>query len=106
MVVHLLEPRGRGPVWGTESADLNATLLVWPAGHVVATHVNSERDVLLLVIDGSATVSIEAHEHALAAGDVVLIAKGRERRIAAGPEGVRYLTAHYRRGPLQIAPLA
>jgi hypothetical protein len=30
------------------------------------------------------------------------VAKGVPRTVVAGPEGARYLTAHRRRGPLQI----
>ena len=30
----------RGPVWGAASEDLNATILVWPAGEGPAAHVN------------------------------------------------------------------
>lgn len=41
-----------GPVWGAESEDLNATLLVWPARDGPPEHVNDEGDVLLVVLDG------------------------------------------------------
>lgn len=30
--VELLSPEGKGPLWGTETEDLNATLLAWPTG--------------------------------------------------------------------------
>ncbi len=73
----LTEPSGDGPVWGLASEDLNATLLSWSAGDGVAEHVNSERDVLI-------------------------IPKRSCRRIVAGTEGLRYLSVHLRRGPLQI----
>ena len=30
-VVDLIGTRGTGPLWGTETEDLNATLLAWPS---------------------------------------------------------------------------
>ncbi len=53
-VIDLRAGDGEGPIWGTATEDLNATLLAWPAGHEVAEHVNDERDVLLIFIDGAA----------------------------------------------------
>jgi quercetin dioxygenase-like cupin family protein len=101
-VVDLLAARGRGPVWGTESEDLNATVLSWNAGEGPPEHVNSERDVFLLVLAGSATLLLEGEEHAVHAGDAVLVEKGRSRRLTAGADGVRYLSVHRRRAPLGI----
>jgi quercetin dioxygenase-like cupin family protein len=105
-VLHRLEdasPSG-GPVWGTASEDLNATLLAWPPGAGPAEHVNEERDVLLVVLAGSAMITIDGDGRLLDAGEAMIIEKGRTRRIAAAPDGVRYLSVHTRRGPLQIAP--
>ena len=104
--VDLLTPLGRGPLWGTETDDLNATLLVWDAGEGPPEHVNAACDVLLLVLAGSAVVTVDGDSHAVHTGDVVIVEKGCSRRIAAGPQGVRYLTVHRRRGPLQVAPAA
>ena len=39
----------------------------------------------------------------LEAGDLALLRKGSTRRISAGPDGIRYLTAHRARGGLSIA---
>ena len=96
-------PEDSGPVWGTESEELNATLLYWRAGEGPAEHVNDERDVLVVVLAGSAIVRTEEEERELAAGETMIIAKGRRRKISAGREGVRYLSVHRRRPPLQIA---
>ncbi|HXV34245.1 MAG TPA: hemerythrin domain-containing protein [Gaiellaceae bacterium] len=93
---------GRGPVWGAESEDLNATLLAWGPGSGPPEHVNAERDVLVAVLDGSATVALDGEERQLDPGAAIIIGKGRARRITAGPEGVRYLSVHRRRPPLQI----
>lgn len=94
---------GSGPVWGIASEELNATLLYWRAGEGPPEHVNAERDVLVAVLAGSVIVSTDEEEHELAAGEATIIAKGRRRKISAGPEGVRYLSVHRRRPPLQIA---
>jgi quercetin dioxygenase-like cupin family protein len=93
-----------GPIWGLESEELNATLLSWRPGAGPQEHVNSERDVLVVVLAGSATISTEGDERELAVGEAAIIEKGRRRRISAGRSGVRYLSVHRRRAPLVIAP--
>lgn len=96
--------RRSGPVWGIESEDLNATILEWPAGHQAAEHVNAERDVLMVGLAGSAEVKIGVERRTLRAGEALIVPKGESRRLTAGSDGVRYLSAHLRRPPLQIAP--
>ena len=99
----LLSAHGVGPVWGAASADLNATLLEWPAGHEVGEHTNAELDVLLVVLDGAGVALVNGHEYALGRGSALLIDKGTSRTIRAADPGIRYLSIHRRRGPLQIA---
>jgi mannose-6-phosphate isomerase-like protein (cupin superfamily) len=77
-------PGGR-PVWGAASADLNATILEWPAGEGPPEHANEERDVLYVVIAGSAQFTVDGG-----------LARGELARL------VRYLTAHTRRGGLGL----
>lgn len=91
-----------GPVWGAESADLNATLLEWRAGEGPPEHVNESLDVLYVVVDGSATLTVEGDSRELGAGEATIVEKGARRALVAGPDGVRYLTAHVRRGGLQL----
>ena len=45
-----------GPIWGAESEELNATLLSWRPGTGPQEHINGERDVLIVVLAGSATL--------------------------------------------------
>lgn len=92
-------------MWGAESEDLNATLLSWPAGAGPPEHVNEERDVLVAIVSGKASIVLDGNEERLlGVGEALIIEKGRSRRITAGSEGVRYFSAHRRRPPLQIAP--
>jgi mannose-6-phosphate isomerase-like protein (cupin superfamily) len=105
-IVHLDEPQGRGPLWGTATADLNATLLAWPPGHEVAEHVNAERDVLLVVLAGDGAIELDGETVALGAHDALVVPAGSRRRIVAGDDGIRYLTAHLRREGLQVATRA
>jgi quercetin dioxygenase-like cupin family protein len=83
-----------------QSEELNATLLAWPAGHEIAEHINTERDVLMVVLEGSARVSVDDVDHLLATDQLLLIPRGSARAMSAGPRGVRYLSTHRRRGPL------
>ena len=90
-----------------ESEELNATLLEWGPGEgPPAETVNEERDVLVFVHEGSVTVVLDGVERHVPAGRAVVVEKGRRRRLIAGPEGVRYLTVHRRRGGLRISSLA
>jgi quercetin dioxygenase-like cupin family protein len=103
-IEHATIHASNGPIWGAESEELNATLLSWRPGAGPQEHVNGERDVLVVVLAGSATLSTEGEEHELAVGEVAIIAKGQRRKISAGRSGVRYLSVHRRRAPLLISP--
>jgi mannose-6-phosphate isomerase-like protein (cupin superfamily) len=103
--VDLNASQGRGPVWGLASEELNATLLSWGAGEGVCEHVNAERDVLVVVLEGSGLVTIDGHQQMLGVHDALLIRKHTRQEIRAGAEGLRYLSVHRRREPLQILPL-
>jgi quercetin dioxygenase-like cupin family protein len=58
--------------------------------------------VLVVVLDCSAILSIDGEERELARGETAIVAKGRRRKITARRDGVRYLSIHRRRPPLQI----
>ena len=103
-VVDLIGIAGRGPVWGAASEELNATLLVWRAGEGQPSHVNAERDVAVVGLEGSATLVVDGAERALAPGTLAIVPRGATRSVVAGPGGFRCLTVHRRRGGLRIAP--
>ncbi len=96
------QPEPRGPVWGAASDDLNATLLVWPPGEGPAGHVNEHRDVLYVVLAGAALLEIDGESREVREGEALVVEKGTHRSLVAGAEGVRYLTAHLRRGGLEL----
>lgn len=99
----LIGPTGRGAIAGIASTDLNANVVAWPEGDGVGEHVNDAVDVLLAVLSGSLTITVDGAAHVLAAGDALLVPKGARRSITAAPGGVRYLTCHRARPPLQIS---
>lgn len=103
-LVRLDTLHGRGPLWGVATEDLNATLLAWPAAHEIAEHVNDARDVLLVVLEGGGMLWIDGGAYELREHDALVIPKRARRRIVAGADGIRYLTAHVRREGLQIRP--
>jgi quercetin dioxygenase-like cupin family protein len=94
---------GRGPIEAFASPDLNVTLLAWPPHEQTPEHVNHERDVLIVVITGSGTLELDGQTHPLERLQAVLVEKGRRRRIRASADGIRYLSIHTARRPLQIS---
>jgi len=91
-----------GPVWGAESEELNATLLEWPAGGGPGETV-SQLDVVYVVVAGSLALTVDGEVRELRSCEALIVPKGVTREPVAGPEGVRYLTAHRRRGLLHLA---
>jgi mannose-6-phosphate isomerase-like protein (cupin superfamily) len=91
----VVAPTG-GPAWGRATRDLNLTLVAWPPAGGVGRHVNAERDVLVVPVAGSATLTVDGEDHVLRPGMVAVVRRGAARSIVAGSEGVRYLSAHRR----------
>ena len=84
--------------------ELDANLIHLPAGRRVETHTESELDVALVVVAGSGTVDTPDGPKSLADGNLVWLPRGSTRSIAAGKDGLSYLTVHRRRPGLQIRP--
>ena len=103
--VDALTLAGHGPVWGTASADLNATVLAWRAGEGQPEHVNVERDVAIVVVEGSGTITVDDGALEVAAGTLVIVPRGARRSVVAGPDGLRCVTVHLRREGLEITRL-
>jgi hemerythrin-like domain-containing protein len=104
-LVDLAGGAGRGPLWGTAVEDLNATLLAWDAGEGPEEHVNAQRDVLYVVVAGGGLLTLDGDRRVVRAPTAFVVEKGRLRSLVAGADGIRYVTAHLRRPPLQIRPL-
>jgi len=102
-IVDLAALEGHGPAWGTASEELNATLLVWRAGEGQPEHVNDGRDVAVVVLAGSGTLSVDGTEHELTAATLAIVPRGAARSIVAGQDGLRCLTVHRRRGGLELS---
>jgi quercetin dioxygenase-like cupin family protein len=92
-----------GPVWGAESEELNATLLEWPPGGGPG-ETASALDVLYVVVSGRLSLTVDGEPHELEPGNALIVPRDVPRRPVAGPDGVRYLTAHRRRGLLDLSP--
>lgn len=101
-VVDLSRLEGRGPVWGAASEELNATLLVWGEGEGQPQHVNGERDVAVVVLAGTGALVVDGETHTLATGTLAIVPRGATRSLVAGPEGLRCVSLHRRRGGLTI----
>jgi quercetin dioxygenase-like cupin family protein len=90
-------------LWGLASEDLNVNLVAWPAGEGVATHVNAERDVLIVVVSGHLTIHVDGVPHTLSSDHAMLIPRGTTRSLTAAADGARYLSIHRRRPPLSLS---
>ena len=81
--------------------DLNVNLVVLAAGERIAEHTNDALDVLVVVLAGEGTARVDGTDVPLRSHEAVLIPKGARRGIAAG-DGLRYMTVHIARPPMQI----
>ncbi|MFF8291804.1 hypothetical protein ACF068_21580 [Streptomyces sp. NPDC016309] len=93
-----------GALWrlAEDSRQLDANVVRLAAGSRVAAHVEPDLDVLVYVVDGTGRLGTPEGELPLEAGCVVWLPRGSRRGMAAGPEGLTYLTAHRRRPGLSI----
>jgi mannose-6-phosphate isomerase-like protein (cupin superfamily) len=98
-VADLHADEGRGVAWSARSDDLNVNVVVWPPGAGVDPHVNSERDVLWIVLEGRGEFVVDGRAHQVSAGWGTLVPAGCERAARAGPDGLRYASVHLRRPP-------
>ena len=94
---------GDGAIWSIpHGGDLDANLVRLAAGSSIGEHRNDEVDVLLVMRSGDGRVSINGAAGAIGSSHVVLIPRGAIRSVAAGPEGMTYLSIHRRRGGISI----
>jgi quercetin dioxygenase-like cupin family protein len=91
---------GHGPIWSRRSTDLDLNVIALTPDHGIERHINPSRDVLLVAIEGTGTITIDDGQHRIAAGEVIVIPKGTARSIAAVSERFAYLSCHLHRPPL------
>jgi quercetin dioxygenase-like cupin family protein len=89
---------GDGVAWSAAPEGLNANLVVLAPGAGIDEHRNDEVDVLVVVVTGALTVTVDGASHPLATGAAALVPRGSARSIAAGDGGTRYLSIHRARG--------
>ena len=94
-----------GAVWSLPVADrqLDANIVRLAPGGRVGEHIGPDLDVLVHVLAGSGEVTTVGDPVALTPGALVWLPRKSRRAIAAGPDGLAYLTVHRRRPALSIA---
>jgi len=91
-----------GVVWSVSPDGFHANLVVLEAAGAIAGHRNDALDVLIVVLAGAGRARVDDDTFDLAPAGALLVPRGAERSITAGPAGLRYLTVHAQRGPLTI----
>ncbi|MFB8049150.1 hypothetical protein [Streptomyces rubiginosohelvolus] len=98
-------PDERGALWhlAEPGRELDANLVRLPPGAEVGEHQEDVLDVLLVVLAGAGSVRAgDGQVLDLAAGAVLWLPRTSRRALAAGPDGLTYLTVH--RPGLAIKP--
>ncbi|MEO3751639.1 hypothetical protein [Streptomyces sp. B6B3] len=85
-----------------ERRQLDANLVRLGPGDRVAEHAEADLDVLLYVADGDGVLDLAGRSQGLRPGGVVWLPRGARRALAAGPDGLVYVTAHRRRPGMTI----
>jgi len=73
-----------------------------PAGQCIGTHAEPDLDVLMVMVAGSGTLTTNGGPLPLTPGALVWLPHGSTRSLAAGTDGLSYLTTHRRRPGMQI----
>ncbi|WP_189856690.1 cupin domain-containing protein [Streptomyces poonensis] len=99
-------PASAGVAWKLTEAgrQLDANVVHLPPGRRVDAHVEPDLDVLLLVVAGEGTVTGADGSEDLTEGTLLWLPRGSRRSLAAGDDGLSYLTVHQRRPGLSIRP--
>jgi quercetin dioxygenase-like cupin family protein len=93
-----------GVLWklAESGRQLDANVVRLPPGGAVDPHAEPDLDVLVFVVSGDGTVDGEDGPQALTAGAVLWLPHGSRRSLAAGADGLSYLTVHRRRPGMRI----
>jgi quercetin dioxygenase-like cupin family protein len=96
--------RGQRILWTHTSADLNVNIVALRPGEEIGDHTNNAVDVLLVVLRGQGTISVQSQNSAVQTGQALIISKGAPRSIRASAEEFVYLTCHVKRPGLWPQP--
>jgi len=93
-----------GIVWKLAEAgrQLDANLVHLSPGQVIAAHTERDLDVLVVVLAGTAALTTSDGPLPVAEGALVWLPRGSTRTLAAGANGLSYLTVHQRRAGMRI----
>ena len=93
-----------GALWRLEELDrqLDANLVRHLPGTGGAPYTEDEVDVMLVVVAGSGTLTLDGTRSPLSPGFLGLLPRGTSRALLAGPEGLLVLTVHRRRRAMSI----
>ncbi|MFF9216867.1 hypothetical protein [Streptomyces viridosporus] len=99
-----LDDAPAGALWrlAESGRQLDANVVRIPPGQRVDTHREPDLDVLLLVLAGDGTLTAPDGSRPLSAGALAWLPHGSTRGLAAGTEGLTYLTVHRRRPGMRI----
>ncbi|MFE9401373.1 cupin domain-containing protein [Streptomyces sp. NPDC006530] len=97
-------PQAGGALWrlAESGRGLDANLLRLPPGRTIDEHTDLALDVLLIVLEGSGELRTESGSQDLRPVTALWLPKGSRRALAAGVEGMGYLSVHRRRPGLTI----
>lgn len=71
-------------------------------GHMLPAHTNHDVDVVIVVLAGAGTLVVGDRTSAIHSLVVAHVPRGVRRHVAAGPDGLVWVTVHVRRGPLTL----
>lgn len=97
-------PEAAGSIWklAPGTRDLDSNIIALPADGEIAQHIGPDRDVLILVLEGTGQLHTEQDSIALSPGNLLWLPAQSQRRFTAGADGLRYLTVHQRKPTLNI----
>jgi quercetin dioxygenase-like cupin family protein len=90
----------QGAIWSQTTEDLNINLLRFTAGEGVDLHINSEVDVVGVVVEGVGQLSDGKNIQTVEQGQIFVIPRGVPRAIRALSASFAYVSCHRRRAGL------
>ena len=98
---------GNGVVWSlSPGTDLDARLVRLLPGHGSGEHADDDADVLLLVRSGSGELTVDGSCYRLRSDVLALVPRGCRRAVAAGVQGLSYLSVRRAVDSRPTAPAA